>query len=197
MKQELEIAHLKLKMQEEELELCTQLTLSDAKCKLYERVGNASTTPISHVPVSTMSDINVTNVQSVIASGTRLHKTYQCNNDNLVNKINVNSNQGKVELDPAVEIFTTSLSNHISSEHIVDDTAGNVHIYRSQNTNNVLSGFNEFTPEDALTSVVKHLKKPTPGLKSFSGDAMEYRTFMRQFNSKVFLNADSDNERLY
>ncbi|XP_014672653.1 PREDICTED: uncharacterized protein LOC106813111 [Priapulus caudatus] len=42
----------------------------------------------------------------------------------------------------------------------------------------------------------RHLQKPASEIKRFDGNLMDYRKFMRQFNSKVVLNTDTDEERM-
>ncbi|VDI11858.1 Hypothetical predicted protein [Mytilus galloprovincialis] len=44
--------------------------------------------------------------------------------------------------------------------------------------------------------MVQHLRKPTPEIRKFSGNPLEYRKFLRQFESKVVLNCEQDDEKM-
>ncbi|CAG2221766.1 unnamed protein product [Mytilus edulis] len=50
--------------------------------------------------------------------------------------------------------------------------------------------------ETAFQSMVQHLRKPTPEIRKFSGNPLEYRKFLRQFESKVVLNCEQDDEKM-
>jgi hypothetical protein len=47
-----------------------------------------------------------------------------------------------------------------------------------------------------MDSVVKELRKPASDLKKFSGDPLEYRRFLRQYNARVVSNTKTSDERL-
>jgi hypothetical protein len=47
-----------------------------------------------------------------------------------------------------------------------------------------------------MDSVVKELRKPASDLKKFSGDPLEYRRFLRQYNARVVSNTTTSDERL-
>jgi hypothetical protein len=53
-----------------------------------------------------------------------------------------------------------------------------------------------YKTENAIASVVRHLRKPVTELSKFSGDPLEYKRFMRQFKTKILCNTDDDDERL-
>ena len=48
---------------------------------------------------------------------------------------------------------------------------------------------------DVVMSVVKHLRKPQSELFSFDGDPLSYKRFMRQFQTRVIINSENDDER--
>ncbi|XP_022108331.1 uncharacterized protein LOC110988797 [Acanthaster planci] len=50
--------------------------------------------------------------------------------------------------------------------------------------------------DNILLSVVRQLKRPIPEIKRFSGDPADYRKFIRQFNTKVAVHTENDDERL-
>ncbi|CAG2202264.1 unnamed protein product [Mytilus edulis] len=50
--------------------------------------------------------------------------------------------------------------------------------------------------ETAFQSMVQHLRKPTPEIRKFSGNPLEYRKFLRQFESKVVLNCEQGDEKM-
>ncbi|XP_062588283.1 uncharacterized protein LOC134249947 [Saccostrea cucullata] len=55
----------------------------------------------------------------------------------------------------------------------------------------------EFPSSSAsVQAVVKHLRKPTPEIKKFGGNPLDYRKFLRQFNAKVVINCDNDDEKM-
>ena len=65
-----------------------------------------------------------------------------------------------------------------------------------QNTHGTLQSSTEAPLEDALFSVLRHMRKPISDVKKFGGDPLEYQKFMRQFNSRVVINCDDYNEKL-
>ena len=50
--------------------------------------------------------------------------------------------------------------------------------------------------DNALKDVVQYLRRPLPEIKKFGGDPLEYRRFIRQFNAKVVVNTQDDDERM-
>ncbi|XP_041347613.1 uncharacterized protein LOC121367484 [Gigantopelta aegis] len=73
----------------------------------------------------------------------------------------------------------------VNSESLSGDNADYFHSNRA-----------DIPADNNILSVVRHLKKPTAEIKKFGGDPMEYRKFIRQFNIKVVMNSDSDDERI-
>ncbi|CAC5385829.1 unnamed protein product [Mytilus coruscus] len=47
-----------------------------------------------------------------------------------------------------------------------------------------------------MSAVVKHLQKPTPDIKKFGGNPLEYRKFYRQFQARIVANTDNDEEKM-
>jgi hypothetical protein len=55
---------------------------------------------------------------------------------------------------------------------------------------------NDHSSDDVIEAVIKNLKKPPIDIKTFAGNPLEYKRFRRQFESKVSINCDNDDERL-
>ena len=49
---------------------------------------------------------------------------------------------------------------------------------------------------EAVTHVARLLRKPPTEIKKFEGDPMDYKRFLRQFNSSVVMNTETDEERM-
>ncbi|XP_071145322.1 uncharacterized protein [Mytilus edulis] len=45
-------------------------------------------------------------------------------------------------------------------------------------------------------AVVKHLHKPTPEIKKFGGNPLEYRKFYRQLQARIVANTDNEEEKI-
>ncbi|XP_046346812.2 uncharacterized protein LOC124127462 [Haliotis rufescens] len=52
------------------------------------------------------------------------------------------------------------------------------------------------TSDSAIATVIRQLRKPVTDLMVFSGNPLEYRKFMRQFKTKILVNTDDFDERL-
>ncbi|XP_074641192.1 uncharacterized protein LOC141898938 [Tubulanus polymorphus] len=144
-KQTLELEKLRLKQQEEFLDLNTQLEVSEAKSNVIETL------------------------------------------------LDRESNKSMIDDKSFLpEPFPTFLKNEI---------AENDGSYRPLNPRATT-----FMPSDVgsvvnaeprgLDSIVKHIKKPFVEIKKFDGNPLEYRRFIRQFNSRIAENTDDDDERL-
>ena len=44
--------------------------------------------------------------------------------------------------------------------------------------------------------MVQHLRKPISEIKKFGGDPLEYRKFCRQFNARIVVNAETEEEKM-
>lgn len=47
-----------------------------------------------------------------------------------------------------------------------------------------------------MVSVVEHLRKPVSDIRKFGGDPLEFRTFIRQFNARIVVNAENEDEKM-
>ena len=47
-----------------------------------------------------------------------------------------------------------------------------------------------------MTSVVKHLRKPVSDIKKFGGDPLEFRKFYRQFNARIIVKSENEEEKM-
>lgn len=56
--------------------------------------------------------------------------------------------------------------------------------------------YNNNNNTDAVSAIVKSLRKPNPDIKKFGGDPLEFRKFVRQFTAKIIANSDSDDENM-
>lgn len=54
----------------------------------------------------------------------------------------------------------------------------------------------KYTESEAFLAFSRHLNKPKAEVKPFSGHALEYQQFKRQFKTRVLNNCDTDEERL-
>ena len=50
--------------------------------------------------------------------------------------------------------------------------------------------------DDVMVYVVRQLRKPISDIHKFGGNPLDYKTFMRQFRSKVVMNCEDYEERL-
>ena len=50
--------------------------------------------------------------------------------------------------------------------------------------------------EQAIMSVVRHLRKPVSDIRKFGGNPLEYHKFFRQFKAVVVNNTEDDDERM-
>ena len=55
---------------------------------------------------------------------------------------------------------------------------------------------NEQSTDEVITAVVKNSKKPSIDINKFDGNPLDYKRFRRQFECKVSINCDNDDERL-
>ncbi|XP_038063125.1 uncharacterized protein LOC119733827 [Patiria miniata] len=94
----------------------------------------------------------------------------------------------KLRLEEEELNLTTELDIVHAKEKVLD-TQGDKHC-DSNRSGTGMSG------DNALLAVVRQLKRPTPEIKRFSGEPVDYRKFIRQFNTKVAVHTDNDDERM-
>ena len=64
-------------------------------------------------------------------------------------------------------------------------------LMNSKSDTRVISG-----DTDIVLNVIKEMRKPSPDIKKFGGDPLEYNKFMRQFRSKVVTNTNNKDEMM-
>jgi len=172
-KREIEMAKTALKMEEEELDIETDIALADAKSQVYdhlEQVGGIDITPVK-VEFKT---------EQLKLKGTLQNTEY-------------------IELNPKARDFVPMKTrvNHNLDFPLLDlqrykTLKEPTHVY-----NNILheepSHFIEQDIQAAcIEAMIKHLRKSTPEVMKLDGNPLNYQRFLRQFHAKVVINCDND-----
>ena len=120
-------------------------------------------------------------------------------------ELNINSELAMVEVrEKVVDNFETSSRDGIQSltrEHtskiLLDPDAQE---FQPQNMTQDIDGHasaaSTVITADILLSMVHNLKKPVMDIKKFDGNPTEYKRFLRQFETKVSVHCDNDDERM-
>lgn len=163
-RKKLEMAKLELTLEEEKLNLETDIAISNAKTEVLEKYelesqlnnsdhGEEESTPRRHLPKPSpriLPAIDSAEIDSALS-------------------------MPEMQLNPKAETF----------------------IPKSERTSPLECHFqDEIKQETTMQYVVQHLKKPVSEIKKFGGNPLEFRRFIRQFNSKVVMNTQDDDERM-
>ncbi|VDI00949.1 Hypothetical predicted protein [Mytilus galloprovincialis] len=168
-KKELEEAKLQLRMREEELEIKTEMQVSEARVKVIE-AHEKSMREDQELEESLIKD-------EIVAKPKSLHVKYNLNPD-------VPEGVPKErKLDTTVKqkvLFGTDTNNNIETSKV------HVLSYEQKSDVNQLN----------TISIARELNKPKADITKFDGSPMEYKSFLRQFDARVVANTDSYDERL-
>ncbi|CAG2252827.1 unnamed protein product [Mytilus edulis] len=198
-KRELEMAKMALQLDEDELQMQTDIAVADAKAMIYDKFEKGE---IDHVETPKVKLENVelkskplqSTVQPAIETAildpmAKIFQPVKKKSDILKET----SNLDFVNL-PSVNMIKNTSKLPKQNVH---ESYGPTHI---DNTTSVpiqsLTINPSIAAETAFQSMVQHLRKPTPEIRKFSGNPLEYRKFLRQFESKVVLNCEQDDEKM-
>ncbi|XP_064624565.1 uncharacterized protein LOC135486033 [Lineus longissimus] len=181
----------KIKMREEELELSTQIAIASGRKLILDRLEDGGSyeplrmgekpthsvvqpehLPIRHAPVNARAqelDPNLLMSQHQVTRTT--------------------SEEGKESkrLNPAADEFAPSQETKQKPIPVplwVPDS------------NLYSPGSLVHAENDVISTMIKELKKPQSDIKTFCGDPLEYRRFIRQFESRIVTNTTSDEGRI-
>ena len=224
-RKELEMAKLTLKFEEEELEVDTNLAISTAKSEILKKYEMAeefsdrgSILGDLHRQSVTLNPYAASFVPPTMLSNDQHIDPVQTDNNNNVPKNDSPQPTSPRPTSPqptsparivnhSLQIGSPSISHSANNYNLpqpvrfvsdmrVLDASNNGNDITVQNTANI-DDVNDMTRnESVVQSVVKYLRKPTPEIKTFNGNPMEYRRFLRQFNAKVVQNTETDAERM-
>ncbi|CAC5358793.1 unnamed protein product [Mytilus coruscus] len=187
-KKDIELAKLKLKLEEEELQLDTDIAIADAKTKLLDKYENLELESNS---------THVSEVESIPKKSDIVQKPAV--NYNVLAKPFVPKNEIKEVLDirpvkpvKVNKIVTTANNTHLQEPKNEPNMTMISSIKHDENMNNIQAN----TVENSMSAVVKHLQKPTPDIKKFRGNPLEYRKFYRQFQARIVANTDNEEEKM-
>ncbi|XP_050417786.2 uncharacterized protein LOC126831152, partial [Patella vulgata] len=190
-RKDIEAKRLELEFIEKELDLKTELAISQGKSKLYERYAPSSkdeaSSVVGEVKENTDSNVKVKDSNDIISSDA-CNTTYNvdrtvretvntCNDDNSFDKLTIRPTHKQCEFNKDVSPF----------ENKPDSVSANLVPDQNLTPHNA---------EGALYSMIKHIKKPNTSIQPFDGNILEYQRFIRQFNSVIVTNCDTYDERL-
>ncbi|XP_071138742.1 uncharacterized protein [Mytilus edulis] len=90
------------------------------------------------------------------------------------------------------KIISTANNTHLKEPTNEHNTTVISSIKHDENMNHIQAN----TMENSMSAVVKHLRKPTPDIKKFGGNPLEYRKFYRQFQARIVANTDNEEEKM-
>ena len=221
-KKRLELAKVQLLMEEEELNLSTEIGISKAKSEILDKYEQIETSKLD------MSDRG--SRQGEVLSG-------QLSDDG--------SRQGEVSsrqiissvfettetLNPSATPFQYDIQTRDDGNATQNGTETrdesnlrqrNIDIQRDNNNNDrtfdvptsktymkqsydyshdrdeheTESNPQESSESEAIACIVKNLRKPVADIKKFGGDPLQFRKFVRQFNAKVVKNCETEDEKM-
>jgi hypothetical protein len=187
-KHELEEEKLKLKMREEELQIVTEIKVADARVSVLDDFEKDEFgIDEGHIPTPRINfNVDVpefiprvklkeqsTPVAQPVPRFERLHPPVWQGNPAV-------SLGGGCDRDINLEF---SPSNPFSPAWV----PGKIDMHSNLNGNDSFS---------QLDSVVKELRKPVSDIKKFAGDPLQYKKFLRQFESRVVTNTITSDERM-
>jgi len=167
-RQELEEQKLKLRHKEEELDIKVEMDVSDAKVKVIEALER-SMIEDQELEEKLRRDIMAIPKQQM--ADTTL-------NPNVPEWVPREMKQNDI-VKPKVSL------------NVNRDTNNN----RTTNVNNVQQ-VTQPVPELSNSSIARELNKPRAEIKKFDGNPMIYKSFLRQFNTRIVINTDSYEELL-
>ncbi|CAG2245419.1 unnamed protein product [Mytilus edulis] len=91
------------------------------------------------------------------------------------------------------KIISTANNTHLQEPKNEHNTTVISSIKHDENMNNIQENN---IAENSMSAVVKHLRKPTPDIKKFGGNPLEYRKFYRQFQARIVANTDNEEEKM-
>ncbi|CAG2211289.1 unnamed protein product [Mytilus edulis] len=164
----LELAKINIQMDEEELDLSTGIAVSDAKTNILNKYELLE------------------NVKSETQSIRIKLNPHAPHFEPKVEKVERSTNKG------TTNIGTATLSSTYYKSPITEKKE-----YITTTTNRQDSGpTDQNNNSEAITAIVKNLRKPMPEIKRFSGDPLEFRKFVRQFTVKIVQNSDTEDEKM-
>ena len=200
-KQEIEMARLKLQLEEEELNLNTELNIVQAKEKVLDSYEEQSSPfRIRDSNSDRQSNNDVSFVAQQYYQSDRVDQTnngqsalnvnahcFEPESHNQICSAQTHSKQSCINSPCHSEILPVPL--HANNQS-VSSTCSKADEYCVNRSVSDMSG------DNILLAVVRQLKRPTPEINRFSGEPMEYRKFIRQFNTKVTVHTENDDERM-
>ena len=191
-RQEIEMAKLKLRLEEEELNLTTEL---DIVLDEFESQSNTSLRRDSNSVkqlkngVSIAQPNNQSNLVDQANSGQpALNENAHCfvpESHNQSSSVKVQYNKHSCNSSSCQSV---PVPLHVNNNHSVSGE-GDRHCVNNR-SENIMSG------DNVLLAIVRQLKRPSPEIKRFSGEPADYRKFIRQFNTKVAVHTENDDERM-
>ena len=183
-KKDIEIAKLKLRFQEEELELDTNIAVSSAKSKVlqkFEERYDEFSEPDEENQVAKVDN------QPVSKGPTPTPKTPLFRNKALsMSTIN------EVGLNPRAKPFEPEQRSDSTAKFVKIDSLNE----KADSQIDKSDAVQIDTESPAIQSIVQYLRLPIPEIKKFGGNPLEFRRFLRQFHAKVVLNTQDDDERM-
>jgi hypothetical protein len=193
--------NLELKMQEEELQLELDLAVSEAKTKVFDkyeqsdysaflRDTNVKRELSVHFESLPEPRYGLEREQSFHFDPLTQHR-YERKREQYVHRDL--SPQNRYRLDPNAETFRPkeTQTTPISIDHNV-----NWHMETPMRSTPAQLIQPVMNNDSAIQAVVQNLRKPISEIKKFSGNPLRYRKFLRQFNAKVVMNCDNDEEKM-
>ena len=171
-KRELEMAKLKLKFQEEEIEVNTGLEIAIAKTEILKKYEQAEGGSVEG------SIADGLNPNAASYKPPSIHSDKQVNIDNI--------SQADDDLRQPVDTNNNSEQPDSSNDNVRQPSGVNQQSEPQPGSETA----------HVVQDVVKYLRKPTPEIKKYDGNPMEYHRFIRQFNAKVIQNTETDSERM-
>lgn len=176
-KKQLEEAKLKLKFQEEELEIKTELKVSDAKARVIEELERS-------IMEDNILESNLIKSETLGDISDRQKTTQRIQVENK----SVHYSQEKPTKTDETSVLNPHASEWIPSQPTLQKTI------LSNNVNDINNNKPIFQTESL--SIARELNKPKADVQKFDGNPMMYKEFLRQFHARVVLNTESYDERL-
>ncbi|XP_062621125.1 uncharacterized protein LOC134282740 [Saccostrea cucullata] len=168
-RKELELAKVKLKLEEEELDLNTNIAIANAKTEVlqkYERYEDADLRDVD-------SYIDIVNPRTLAPKPTPKTPLFHSDFASVPSLF-------ERPLNPNAETFTPKREEIPPLDlHCLD-----------------IKTKPQISESDAIQCVVQYLRKPVAEIRKFGGNPLEYRRFIRQFNTKVVTNTKDNDERM-
>ncbi|CAG2229278.1 unnamed protein product [Mytilus edulis] len=179
----LELAKINIQMDEEELDLSTGIAVSDAKTNILNKYALLEN--VKSETQSIRSKILFKEQKQDKFAKVKLNP-HAPHFEPKVEKVERSTNKGTTNIGTAT-LSSTYYKSPITEKKEYITTTTNRQDSRPTDQNN---------NSEAITTIVKNLRKPMPEIKKFSVDPLEFRKFVRQFTVKIVQNSDTEDEKM-